>query len=202
MFGKSRLCTLYNHTCRYDMPGARRLLGVCPQHDVLFDDLTVEQHLIFFCRLKGVAQSAVAEHVNDMIGSLNLESKRHAFSKTLSGGQKRRLSCGMAIIGGSKVIILDEPTSGVDPAARREIWELIIKYKEGRTFLVSTHFMDEADVLGDRVAIMADGVLKCCGSPSFLKKHFADGYTISMVKGQGCNPQAVLEFVQRFAPEA
>ena len=140
------------HDIRTDLPGARRLLGVCPQHDVLFDDLTVEQHLVFFCRLKGLeGTAAVSEQVEDMLDSLELQAKRHAPSKTLSGGQKRRLSCGMAIIGGSRVIILDEPTSGVDPAARRKIWELIVKYKQGRTFLLSTHFMDEADVLGDRV---------------------------------------------------
>lgn len=69
-----------------------------------------------------------------------------------------------------KVIILDEPTSGMDPGARRQMWNILQKYKEGRTIVLSTHFMDEADVLGDRIAIMADGEIKCCGSSLFLKK--------------------------------
>lgn len=70
----------------------------------------------------------------------------------------------------TKVIILDEPTSGMDPGARRQMWDILQKYKEDRTIVLSTHFMDEADVLGDRIAIMADGVVKCCGSSLFLKK--------------------------------
>lgn len=70
----------------------------------------------------------------------------------------------------TKVIILDEPTSGMDPGARRQMWDILQKYKEDRTIVLSTHFMDEADVLGDRIAIMADGVVRCCGSSLFLKK--------------------------------
>ena len=92
-----------------------------------------------------------------MIGSLKLEEKRHVLTKTLSGGQKRRLSCGIAIVGGSKVVILDEPTSGMDPAARRATWDLITKYKEGRTILLSTHFMDEADIPLPRISLSAPG---------------------------------------------
>ena len=100
---------------RFDAARARKLIGVCPQHDVLFDELTVEQHLVFFCRLKGVQSSAVPAQVEDMLTSLRLGSKRDAPSKTLSGGQKRRLSCGMAIIGGSKVVILDERACSLPP---------------------------------------------------------------------------------------
>ena len=105
----------------------------------------VEEHLRFFCRLKGVPSSRVQGEVDDMLTSLQLQDKRHAQSKTLSGGQKRRLSTGMAFVGGSEVVILDEPTSGMDPSARRATWELIKKYTANRTILLSTHFMDEAD---------------------------------------------------------
>lgn len=121
----------------------RESLGICPQHDVLFDVLTVEevrreneerrilnssypdvsfllqQHLWFFCKLKGVPVPAIQGHVDEMIDALQLPDKRHAASSTLSGGMKRKLSCAIALIGGSKVVILDEPTSGMDPAARR-----------------------------------------------------------------------------------
>jgi ATP-binding cassette subfamily A (ABC1) protein 3 len=80
-----------------------------------------------------------------MIHDLALDDKTYAQTKTLSGGQKRRLSCGIALIGGSSVVLLDEPTSGCDPKARRDIWDLLLRHKKGRTILLSTHFMDEAD---------------------------------------------------------
>jgi len=73
-----------------------------------------------------------------------------------------------------QVVILDEPTSGMDPAARRETWDILQKYKEGRTIVLTTHFMDEADLLGDRIAIMAEGTVKCCGTSHFLKKRYGE----------------------------
>ena len=118
-------------------------MGLCPQHDVLFDTLTVQEHLWFFCRLKGISSSEAKRHIDDMIESLQLPDKRHYPTTSLSGGMKRKLCCGIALVGGSKVVILDEPTSGMDPAARRATWDLLLKYKPGRTILLSTHFMDE-----------------------------------------------------------
>ena len=185
-----------------NVSAAQSSLGICPQHDVLFDTLTVQEHLQFFCQLKGVETEKVQGMVDDMIASLKLEEKRHAQTSTLSGGQKRRLSCGIAIVGGSKVVILDEPTSGMDPAARRATWDLITKYKEGRTILLSTHFMDEADILGDRVAIMATGEVRCCGSSLFLKRKFGRGYSLVMAKLDGCDANTVLEFIQQNVPDA
>lgn len=89
---------------------------------------------------------------------------------------QRKLSVGIALCGNSKVVLCDEPTSGMDPAARRSLWDLLQKEKKGRTILLSTHFMDEADILGDRIAIMSDGELKACGSSFFLKKKYGVGY--------------------------
>ncbi len=89
---------------------------------------------------------------------------------------------GIAFIAKSKVVILDEPTAGVDPYARRSIWELLHKYRKGRTIILSTHFMDEADILGDRIAIISQGKLCCCGSSLFLKGHYGKGYYLTMVK--------------------
>eukprot|EP00038_Savillea_parva_P006028 m.161240 g.161240 ORF g.161240 m.161240 type:complete len:1789 (+) comp12053_c0_seq1:172-5538(+) len=185
-----------------DVKGVQRSLGICPQHDVLFDTLTVEEHLRFFCRLKGVPSSRVQGEVDDMLTSLQLQDKRHAQSKTLSGGQKRRLSTGMAFVGGSEVVILDEPTSGMDPSARRATWELIKKYTANRTILLSTHFMDEADILGDRIAIMSEGIVKCCGSSIFLKGHYGVGYSLTMLIREGGDAKAVLDFVQHHCKTA
>jgi len=120
-------------------------LGVCPQHDVLWKTLTVIEHLYLFGRLKGVPPENLQAACAAMVGDLGLVDKTMAQTKTLSGGQKRRLSCGIALIGGSSVVLLDEPTSGCDPKARRDIWDLLLRHKEGRTILLSTHFMDEAD---------------------------------------------------------
>lgn len=149
----------------------RKNLGMCPQHNVLFDRLTVEEHLWFYSRLKSMAQEEIRKEMDKwvearqawgrglggarlgaglrpwctlpmllvprplphrrMIEDLELSNKRHSLVQTLSGGMKRKLSVAIAFVGGSRAIILDEPTAGVDPYARRAIWDLILKYKPG-----------------------------------------------------------------------
>ena len=93
--------------------------------------------------------------VEKILEDLDLKEKIHELSKNLSGGQKRRLSAGMAFIGNSKFIVLDEPTSGLDTSARRHIWEILKNFKNDRIILLTTHFMDEADYLGDRIGIIS-----------------------------------------------
>ena len=101
----------------------------------------------------------------------------------LSGGMKRKLSVAIAFVGGSKTVILDEPTAGVDPYARRGIWDMLVRYRnKGRTIILSTHHMDEADILGDRIAIISHGKVRCIGSSLFLKSTYGDGYTLTMAK--------------------
>jgi ATP-binding cassette subfamily A (ABC1) protein 1 len=129
-----------------------------------------------------VAPAEVANEAKKMLAEVGLKEKANAKSSTLSGGQKRKLSLGIALIGDSKVVILDEPTSGMDPFSRRSTWNIIQRNKRGRVILLTTHFLDEADKLGDRVAIMAQGKLMCCGSPLFLKNRFGVGYTLTIVK--------------------
>ncbi|KAG8195500.1 hypothetical protein JTE90_010802 [Oedothorax gibbosus] len=167
---------------RTDMDSIRRSLGTCPQHNVLFDDLTVLEHLWFYARLKGAKDEDVTDEANEMIKDMNLKPKTNELSKNLSGGMQRKLSIGIAFVGGSQTVILDEPTAGVDPYARRSIWELLLKYKSGRTVILTTHHMDEADLLGDRIAVIANGKLRCCGSSLFLKTRFGNGYYLTLVK--------------------
>ncbi|XP_045771590.1 ATP-binding cassette sub-family A member 2-like [Maniola jurtina] len=161
---------------------ARAHLGLCPQHNVLFNELTVREHLEFFARLKGFTGKELDEDIDTLIDRLEMQEKRHQLAEGLSGGQKRRLSVGIALCGGARVVLLDEPTSGMDPASRRALWELLNKEKKGRSMILTTHFMDEADFLGDRVAIMSSGRLQCVGSPYFLKHHYGVGYTLVIVK--------------------
>ncbi|CAL8096130.1 unnamed protein product [Orchesella dallaii] len=185
-----------------NMNAVRSSLGLCPQHDVLFDELTVEEHLRFFSLLKGFEKSAVNAEVNRMITALGLENKRNAQSHTLSGGMKRKLSVGIAFCGGSKVVLLDEPSSGMDPGARRAIWDLIQSEKKNRTVLLSTHFMEEADLLGDRIAIMAEGELQCCGSSLFLKKKYGGGYHLIIVKQPQCDVNKITDVLRKSIPDA
>ncbi|KAF3821200.1 hypothetical protein GH733_011353 [Mirounga leonina] len=168
---------------RFEMSTIRQNLGVCPQHNVLFDMLTVEEHIWFYARLKGLSEKHVKAELEQMALDVGLPpSKLKSKTSQLSGGMKRKLSVALAFVGGSKVVILDEPTAGVDPYSRRGIWELLLKYRQGRTIILSTHHMDEADILGDRIAIISHGKLCCVGSSLFLKNQLGTGYYLTLVK--------------------
>ena len=160
---------------------ARKFLGFCPQHNLLFDQLTVFEHLRFFALLK---ENFSEQEVDEMLAIIGLSAKKHALSRTLSGGMKRKLSVAIAFIGDSRIVILDEPSSGMDPQARHSTWTLLQKFKRERktTILLTTHFMDEADILGDRIAIMSKGQLRCCGSPLYLKSKYGSGYNFVLTK--------------------
>ena len=120
--------------------------------------------------------------MNRKICDVGLATKQDASASSLSGGMKRKLSLAMALMGDSKVVFLDEPTSGMDPFARRFTWDLLKRSRQNRTIILTTHFMDEADMLGDRIAIMASGKIRCCGTSLFLKKQYGTGYTLTAVK--------------------
>ncbi|KAM9100986.1 phospholipid-transporting ATPase ABCA3-like isoform 4-T10 [Sarcophilus harrisii] len=185
-----------------DINQIRKSLGFCPQHDILFDLMTVAEHLYFYVQLKELGDKNCFEEINSVLNILKLEKKRNVISKNLSGGMKRKLSIGIALIGGSKVVMLDEPTSGMDPVSRRDIWDLLQNQKSNRTILLTTHFMDEADLLGDRIAIMAKGELQCCGSSLFLKQKYGAGYHIIMVKGSHCNINGIENLIYTHIPNA
>ncbi|XP_040829840.1 phospholipid-transporting ATPase ABCA3-like isoform X2 [Ochotona curzoniae] len=180
----------------------RKNLGFCPQHDLLFNDLTVTEHLFFYSVLKGVPQRIYSMEIAHMLSIFNLLEKRDDFPRTLSGGMKRKLSIIIAFIGGAKVVILDEPSSGMDPTSRRVTWHLLQRYKYNRTILMTTQFMDEADILGDRIAIMVMGTLHCCGSSVFLKQIYGAGYHIVLQKGPHCDVQKISAVIRSHVPNA
>lgn len=132
---------------------------------------------------------------------IGLENDLEKKVKLLSGGMKRRLSVALAMTGGSKIIILDEPTSGLDPYNRRCLWEMIRKFKEGRSILLTTHTMEEADALSDRVAIMKHGEIKCCGSPLFLKNAFGFGYKLILIKNKEFAEEEFLTLLADLVPK-
>ncbi|XP_017079298.2 phospholipid-transporting ATPase ABCA1-like isoform X2 [Drosophila eugracilis] len=179
---------------------ARMSMGICPQHNVLFDEMTVSNHIRFFSQLKGLRGKEVEMEVAKYLKMIDLEDKENVPSSKLSGGMKRKLSVCCSLCGGTKVVLLDEPSSGMDPSARRHLWDILQKEKIGRTLLLTTHYMDEADVLGDRIAIMCDGNLECLGTPFFLKKQYGSGYKLICVKGKGCEVKKVTDLLNRFIP--
>ena len=182
---------------------ARESMGLCPQFDILFPSLTVREHLHFFLKLKGETDKAVIKReIDTFLKDVELAGKGHTRAGNLSGGQKRALSVAIAFIGGSKVVILDEPTSGMDPQKRRKTWELITKHKQGRTILFTTHFMDEADLLGDKVAIMTAGSLSTVGTPRFLKARFGIGYHLSIAKAANFDLVATRQSIETSVPDA
>ncbi|CAN0410529.1 unnamed protein product, partial [Hapterophycus canaliculatus] len=165
-----------------DLVGVRKSLGVCFQQNTLFEQLTVFQHLRLFAVVKGVKAKEVDEEAARMVAEVGLVEKKDTPTSALSGGQKRKLSVALAFIGGSEVVVLDEPTSGMDPFSRRSTWGVLQRQRKGRVILLTTHFMDEADTLGDRIAIMAEGELRCMGSSLFLKGLYGVGYTLTVIK--------------------
>ena len=144
------------------------IIGYCPQFSILYDNLTVREHLEFYANLKS-NQGQGEKGVTLMMSKMNILDKSETLSCNLSEGMRRRLSVGIAFIGDSKVVVLDEPTSGVDPRSRKDIWRLISQYKEGRTILVSTHYMDEAEALCDKIIILDQGQMVETGTSKELQ---------------------------------
>lgn len=151
---------------------------------------------------KGVDKSDIPGFIQQTMKDVDLVSKSGTFSKNLSGGQKWKLSVGIALIGGSKLVILDEPTSGMDLTARRKIWDMLKRNKEDWVIILTTHFMDEADILGDWIAIMTNGKIKCCGSSLFLKKKYGVGYNLVLAKDSNVHNPDIDLFVVDWIPEA
>ncbi|NXG55009.1 ABCA4 protein, partial [Hemiprocne comata] len=164
------------------MDSIRHRLGMCPQYNILFNHLTVAEHILFYSQLKGRSRDEAEQELETMLEDMGLTHKRNEEAQNLSGGMQRKLSVAIAFVGEAKVVVLDEPTSGVDPYSRRSIWDLLLKYRSGRTIILSTHHMDEADMLGDRVAIISQGKLFCSGSPVFLKNCFGSGFYLTLVR--------------------
>lgn len=119
----------------------------------------------------------------------------------MSGGQKRKLSVAISMIGNSKIIMLDEPTSGMDTTARRRLWDMLKKNKSDKIIILTTHYMDEADILGDRIAIMTEGEVECTGSSLFLKQRYGVGYQLIIEKAVQEDLPEVEEYLRSEIPD-
>uniref|UniRef100_A0A4W3JZ35 ABC transporter domain-containing protein n=1 Tax=Callorhinchus milii TaxID=7868 RepID=A0A4W3JZ35_CALMI len=163
-----------------DLLAIRKEMGVCLQYDVLFESLTVHQHLKLYGSIKAPqwTKEQLLQEIKRALEDVGITEHQHKRVGALSGGTKRKLSIAISFIGGSSTVILDEPTSGVDPCSRRAIWDVILKYKDDRTIILTTHHLDEAELLSDQIAILESGQLKCCGSPTYLKELYGQGYSL------------------------
>ncbi|KAF9935510.1 ATP-binding cassette sub- A member 1 [Modicella reniformis] len=195
---------LFNRSIRTDMNDIRANMGVCPQHDVLFNDLTCWEHMLLYAGIKDLPSEALLETINEReaikenirerptwirsrLEAVQLWKDRHTRAGRLSGGMKRRLSTIISTIGDPDVLILDEPTTGMDPVHRRHVWTFLAQFKRGRCILLTTHSMEEADALGDRVAIMVAGHLKAIGNTTRLKNKFGNGYRVEIALGNSAS---------------
>jgi len=163
----------------------RHHLGFCPQYDILYDDLSIEEHLELIAKMRHMTKQQMNDSIEEILDLIGLKNDRNTLSKNLSGGMKRRLSIGISLINNPKVVILDEPTSGIDPYNRRLIWTIVRKLKaRNQCVLLTTHFLEEADVLSDRIAIMSRGALQANGTPDFLKQQTEFEYRLLMDKDE------------------
>ncbi|XP_017279339.1 ATP-binding cassette sub-family A member 12 [Kryptolebias marmoratus] len=201
---------VYGKDMQTNTDKVRKELGVCMQYDVLFDHMTTKEHLLLYGQIKAPhwSSSELHEQVRTILEETGMYAHRHKRVGTLSGGMKRKLSISIAFIGGSRLVVLDEPTTGVDPCSRRNIWDIVIQHKRNRTIIMSTHHLDEAEVLSDRIAFLERGGLKCCGSPFYLKDKLGQGYKLTLtkkIKGAESEPidnAELKSFIQAHLPEA
>ena len=153
---------------RVSMKEVYSIMGVCPQDNLLWPTLTAEEHLRFYGRLKNLSGEALEEAVAAKLKDVNLTAAAKKQVQTYSGGMKRRLSVAISIIGDPLVVYLDEPSTGLDPASRRLLWDVVKKTKRDRAVVLTTHSMEEAEVLCDRLGIFVGGEMACLGGPREL----------------------------------
>ncbi|KAF3911063.1 hypothetical protein AA313_de0204399 [Arthrobotrys entomopaga] len=158
----------------------RTQLGFCPQHNCIWPQLTVREHVQIWLEIKGQRMSKAERDaaVVEMVRECDLIEKIDGRAGSLSGGQKRKLQLAISFVGGSRIVCIDEASSGVDPLSRQNIWQIIQQGAGHRTILLTTHFLDEADILSDHIFIMAKGQLVVEGSTTALKAQYGDGYSI------------------------
>jgi ATP-binding cassette, subfamily A (ABC1), member 3 len=195
-------CLVYGWSVRHELSKARQEIGLCPQHNILWPQLTVREHLDYYAAIKGLRGAAKEAAIQRLLDAVDLQDKELYQSKALSGGQKRKLSVGVAFVGGSRLVFLDEPTAGMDVGARRHTWGLLKEMAKYHTILLTTHFMDEADLLGDTVAIMSKGRLQCAGSNMFLKSQLGVGFVLTMSVAAHTRRETIDRVVRAFAADA
>ena len=190
---------VFGESVRLAPERVRQMIGVCPQHDILWPELTAYEHLWLFAQLRGIEKESIPAMIEDKLRSVSLLLVQDHQSQTFSGGMKRRLSVAISSIGDPPLIIMDEPTTGMDPKSVQHVWHMIQSLKKNRSILLTTHSMEEAEILADRIAIMNLGEIMCVGSALRLKNKFGDGYRLT-VSVRPHAAQVVCEFFENVIP--
>ncbi|XP_036755843.2 ABC-type organic anion transporter ABCA8 isoform X1 [Manis pentadactyla] len=196
--------TMYNNKLSEmaDLENISKLTGVCPQSNVQFDFLTVKENLRLFAKIKGIQPREVDKEIQRVLLELEMKNIQNILAQNLSGGQKRKLTFGIAILGDPQIFLLDEPTAGLDPLSRHQVWNFLKERRTDRVILLSTQFMDEADILADRKVFLSKGKLKCAGSSLFLKKKWGIGYHLSLQLNEMCVQEKITSLVKQHIPDA
>ncbi|XP_042477516.1 ABC transporter A family member 7-like [Macadamia integrifolia] len=176
-------------------------MGVCPQHDLLWEMLTPREHLLFYGRLKNLTGDELTHAVEESLRGVNLFTVADKQAGKFSGGMKRRLSVAISVLGNPKVVYLDEPSTGLDPASRDSLWKVIKKAKQGKAIILTTHSMEEAEALCNRIGIFVDGSLRCIANPNELKARYGGIYILT-VTTSSAHEEDVKEMVHRLSPDA
>ncbi|XP_010242394.1 PREDICTED: ABC transporter A family member 7-like [Nelumbo nucifera] len=188
---------------RTEMDKIYTSMGVCPQHDLLWETLTGKEHLLFYGRLKNLKGAALTQAVEESIKSVNLFHGGVCDKQAgkYSGGMKRRLSVAISLIGDPKVVYMDEPSTGLDPASRNNLWNVVKRAKQDRAIILTTHSMEEAEHLCDRLGIFVDGSLQCIGNPKELKARYGGSYVFTMTTSSN-QEEEVENLVRHLSPSA
>ena len=161
-------------------------IGLCQQEDIFFDYLTVYEHLKYMMEIKDLKSDS--QQISILMNKIGLVEKKGAICKTLSGGEKRKLCVALAIIGNCELVLLDEPTSGMDIISKRALWDFLKEFKNNKIIILTTHSLDEAEYLGDRIGIMTNGHYICSGTSSYLKSKYPCGFNLNLlIDSNVCN---------------
>merc|ERR1719409_525899 len=196
------LCGRDKLDIRHKLSVIQSAMGVCSQDNLLWDDLTGTEHLSFFCRIRQVRDRR--KHIEYWLKRVNLfsGSDRRKRSKAYSGGMKRRLSVACSFIGNPRLVYLDEPSTGLDPESRRQLWHAVLAAKPSKCIILTTHALEEAEALCDRVGIMTLGLMRTLGTPTQLRLQFDQGYKFMLAVDALENEAAATSFATALMPGA
>lgn len=164
-----------------NMKQVHQQIGYCPQFDALIDDLTGRETLTLFSMCRGIPRYKLNDVITKLSDDFNFTKHLDKKVKAYSGGNKRKLSTAVALLGNPVIVYLDEPTTGMDPGAKRNLWDVICNVRDsGKTIILTSHSMEECEALCTRLAIMVNGEFKCLGSTQHLKNKFGEGFLLTV----------------------
>ncbi|GMT16106.1 hypothetical protein PFISCL1PPCAC_7403, partial [Pristionchus fissidentatus] len=182
---------------------AFRNLGYCPQFDALNMKLTTKENVEFYARIRGIEEKKMKETVHSLLRSLHLLPYADVLTAALSGGNRRKLSVAVALVSQPPVIMLDEPSAGMDPGSQQFLWSVIGKMRRaGRAVVLTSHSMEECEALCTRIAILDKGKIRCIGSKQHIKSKFGDGFSLTIKFSTSKHAEESIQLIHERLPKA